>query len=256
MIRNLMSNVARAVVRSPDRAWTVPRGQRVYAIGDIHGRLDLLSELVDAIDRDDAARGAGRTTRIFLGDFVDRGPDSRGVIEFLLRYAGNGNECVFLSGNHDDTFLRAASGDYQAASLLHRMGGRETAMSYAITPEEYAAGNFADLAALFAERVPTEHLAFLHALRMWHRVGDFVFVHAGIRPGKPMEEQGVADLHWIRGGFLDHDGCHGMIVVHGHTISDEVEICSNRIGIDTGAYRSGRLTALGLEGATRWILST
>jgi serine/threonine protein phosphatase 1 len=238
------------------RTWTAPAGTRVYAVGDIHGRLDLLEKLFRLIDADDAGREAARTILIFLGDYVDRGSDSRGVIEFLLQCEASDLECIFLGGNHDEVFARAAAGEERAASTLHRMGGRETALSYGITAEEYDRGSFGNLAELLRERVPATHVAFLRKLAEWYQIGDYIFVHAGIRPGTPMRDQQSGDLRWIRREFLDHSACHGAMIVHGHTVTDEPDSRSNRIGIDTGAYQSGKLTAIGLEGGERWILST
>ena len=238
------------------REWTIPEGRRVYVVGDVHGRLDLLERLFAQIEQDDAGRPAARRTLVLLGDLVDRGPDSRGVIEFLMARAAAGEDCLFLGGNHDELFVRAAQGERDAAARLHRMGGRETALSYGITAEEYGYGTFDDLAELLLRRVPREHVAFLRSFKDWSRIGDYVFVHAGIRPGKPMAEQSPGDLRWIRNDFLDFVPCHGMMVVHGHTVTEEPDLRANRIGIDTGAFRSGKLTALGLEGADRWIFST
>ena len=178
------------------------------------------------------------------------------VIEFLLQLEKSGLSCIFLGGNHDEVFALAASGSRDGASSLHRMGGRDTALSYGITAEEYDRGSFEDLAALFARRVPPEHVRFVRAFRDWYQLGDYVFVHAGIRPNQPMRDQRPADLRWIRSSFLDHGDSHGFMVVHGHTITETPDIRSNRIGIDTGAFQSGKLTALGLEGADRWLLST
>ena len=239
-----------------DRPWLIPDGRRVYAIGDIHGRLDLLLDLTQQINRDDAGREAARTTLVFLGDLVDRGPDSREVVEFLIAFSEAGCDCVFLAGNHDDVFLRAVTGERAALPRLHAMGGRETAFSYGITAEEYDLGSFEDLGKLLAARVPARHVKFLGAMCDWHRIGDYVFVHAGIRPGRTMDEQVPGDLMWIRSAFLDHGQCHGAMVVHGHTVSEEPVIRHNRIGIDTGAFRSGKLTALGLQGADSWLLTT
>jgi serine/threonine protein phosphatase 1 len=239
-----------------DRVWTIPPGRRVYAVGDIHGHLDLLDRLLASIEADDAARPPMRATLLFLGDLVDRGPDSRGVIDRLMRLPESGTECVFLSGNHDEVFARAAGGEREAMARLHRMGGRETALSYGITAEEYDRGSFEDLAALLHSRVPAEHVAFLRTLADSHQVGDYFFVHAGVRPRTPLRDQKPEHLRWIRDEFLSSRACHGAMVVHGHTVSEEVEMLPNRIGIDTGAFRTGRLTAIGLEGADRWLLTT
>ena len=241
--------------RAPS-AWSIAEGKRVYAIGDVHGRLDLLRALIARIEADDAARGPAATSIVFLGDLIDRGPESRGVVEFLMAYAASGADCVFLTGNHDEVFSRAASGEREAVSRLHQMGGRATAISYGIAEAEYDAGSYGDLAALLRERVPQEHIAFIRSFRDWCQIGDYVFVHAGIRPGKPMAEQTTGDMRWIRSGFLDSARCHGAMIVHGHTVTDEPDVQPNRIGIDTGAFRTGRLTALGLEGTERWLLST
>ncbi|MDB5682910.1 MAG: serine/threonine protein phosphatase [Sphingomonas bacterium] len=246
----------RSAEPAAERAWTIPAGRRVYAVGDIHGRLDLTEQLIGMIEQDDAERGAAETMIVFLGDLVDRGPDSCGVIDFLMRYREGPRECVFLAGNHDEIFARAASGDREAAATLHRMGGRETALSYGISGEEYDRGDYGDLAALLAERVPAAHTRFMRSWPDWHQIGDYVFVHAGIKPDRPMSEQRPGDLRWIRSAFLGHEECHGIMVVHGHTITEGPDIRSNRIGIDTGAYRTGKLTALGLEGSERWMLST
>jgi serine/threonine protein phosphatase 1 len=255
----LASKVLKALApRSREVAplWSVGAGKRVYAIGDIHGRLDLLRHLVEEIERDNAARGAMASVLVFLGDYVDRGPDSRGVIEHLLSLSKAGVECVFLAGNHDAVFLRAAEGAAEAASRLHRMDGFSTALSYGISAEQYDQGGFEALGQLYQALVPREHVAFLSAARNWHRIGDYLFVHAGIRPGVPLRDQVSEDLHWIRAPFLNWEKSFGMMVVHGHTITVTPDIRLNRIGIDTGAYKSGMLTALGLEGTERWFLST
>jgi serine/threonine protein phosphatase 1 len=252
MVRSLRARFA----ARPDRAPAIPDGQRVYAIGDVHGRADLLHALIALIRADDADRPAAETSVVVLGDLVDRGPDSRGVIDLLLDDSIAPMKLVVLGGNHDEVFVRVLNGEREAVSALHRMGGRATALSYGVSEEEYDRGSYGDLGQLMIDRVPAGHAAFLRSLREWHRVGDYVFVHAGIRPGKPMEEQLPADMRWIRSVFLDHAGDHGAMIVHGHTITDEPHLGRNRIGIDTGAYASGRLTAIGLEGTDRWLLST
>lgn len=254
--RLLKACIPRSGVVAQDRAWIVPDGRRVYAVGDVHGRLDLLRDLTGQIACDDAARAPAQTTIVFLGDLVDRGPDSCGVVEFLMNFAEQVPDCVLLGGNHDDVFVRAVDGEHEAVSLLHRIGGRETALSYGIAADEYDRGTFADLGVLLKERVPRAHVAFLRSFNEWHRIGDYLFVHAGIRPGVAMGEQRPSDLRWIRRGFLDHAECHGMMIVHGHTVTDEPEFKTNRIGIDTGAFKSGKLTAVGLESTGRWLLST
>jgi serine/threonine protein phosphatase 1 len=238
------------------RAHHVPVGRRVYAIGDIHGRLDLLEILLEAIASDGASRPAAATTMIFLGDLIDRGPDSASVVERLLQFSKAGLDARFLMGNHEEVFLRALKGDLRALRLLIRIGGRETIFSYGIGPEDYRNLDFEDLAALLKEKVPAEHVEFLSSFERWIEVGDYLFVHAGLRPGVALADQSSSDLRWIRDDFLRHRDSFGKLVVHGHSISDEVDVRSNRIGIDTGAFASGRLTALGLEKDSRWFLST
>lgn len=234
----------------------LPAGRRVYAVGDIHGRRDLLDALLVRIEADIAARGPADTLVIFLGDLIDRGPESRGVVDRLIEYGRGPIATRFLMGNHEEVFLRALSGDLKALRFLIRIGGRETILSYGITEENYRALDFEDLMGRVRAKVPAEHIAFLSGFERWVEAGDYLFVHAGIRPGVPLEEQAGADLRWIRDDFLRHRDTFGRIVVHGHSITQDVDIRPNRIGIDTGAYASGRLTALGLEGGERWFLAT
>lgn len=235
---------------------SVPHGERVYSIGDIHGRLDLVEELIAAVDADDAARGPANTTLVFLGDLIDRGPDSRGVVERLRQLSLERPQTRFIGGNHEQVFLRAVGGDAKATRFLVRIGGRPTILSYGIGETEYEEMEYSALTERLAELVPAEHVAFLSSFEQWVEVGDYLFVHAGLRPGVPIEQQSPEDLRWIRDEFLNCRSSFGRLVVHGHTVTEDVEIRSNRIGIDTGAYQSGRLTALGLEGSDRWFLST
>lgn len=234
--------------------WSLPEGRRVYAVGDIHGRLDLLDPLLAQIEADDAQRGEADTLVIFLGDLVDRGPDSRGVVERLLDYSRGPRNARFLLGNHEQVFLRAASGDARATRHLIRMGGDATILSYGISREELRGLDYQELTAAFAARVPQEHCDFLSGFERRIAIGDYLFVHAGVRPGVPVDEQADTDLCWIREDFLLHRGDFGHCVVHGHTPTEKVEFRSNRIGVDTGAFASGRLTALGLEGHSQWVL--
>jgi serine/threonine protein phosphatase 1 len=252
----LMRSLRLHFVAPAKRMARVPEGQRVYAVGDIHGCLDLLVRLTEMIREDDAARPSANTTIVFLGDLVDRGPDSRGVIDFLQSDRLAPMAAVVLGGNHDEVLVRVLAGERDAVSALHRMGGRATALSYGISADEYDRGTFDDLTGLLIERVPPDHASFLRSLREWYAIGDYVFVHAGIRPGTPMNEQKAKDMRWIRDPFLNHAGDHGAVIVHGHTITGDAQLGLNRISIDTGAYASRKLTALGLQGAERWLLST
>lgn len=242
--------------RNTASSYRIPPGRRIYAIGDIHGRLDLLDDLLERIDEDDRQRGAADTALIFLGDLIDRGPSSSGVIDRLISLRETPQEIRFLMGNHEEVFLLASQGDVKAMRLFVRIGGMETILSYGITEEEYRATDFETLTELFARRVPVEHVSFVSSFEDYVEVGDYLFVHAGIRPGIPIEAQTPSDLRWIRDEFLRHGGDHGRRVVHGHSVRVDVEPKSNRIGIDTGAYASNRLSAVGLEGDQHWFLST
>jgi serine/threonine protein phosphatase 1 len=238
----------------PQLPGAVPVGQRLYAIGDIHGRLDLLEQLLAQIEADDAQRDAAQTTLIFLGDLIDRGPESAQVVERVLQLQRTRGDVRLLIGNHEEIFLLALTGNMEALRFLTRIGGRETILSYGVTAAEYDSFDYAELMATFMARVPAEHRAFLEGAEDMIIIGDYAFVHAGIRPEIPLAEQMIKDLRWIRGEFLTHRKPFERIIVHGHTITDEVDWAANRIGIDTGAFASGRLSALGLEGTHQWLI--
>ncbi|VXC90513.1 metallophosphoesterase family protein [Sphingomonas sp. AX6] len=235
----------------------IPDGQRVYAIGDIHGCDDQLADLLARIDADDQARGGAPALLVFLGDLVDRGPKSAQVVQRLIDLQQTRGNCRFLSGNHEEVFVRALSGDLRTLRFFIRIGGDATLKSYGISEAEYRDADYADLLALAQQRVPPAHLTFIDSFEQIIRIGDYVFVHAGIRPDVALDDQKTSDLRWIREEFLEVDeyGIDGVII-HGHTIFDTVSYGRNRIGIDTGAYAGGPLTALGLENAERWILQT
>lgn len=242
--------------RSAAPAPAVPAGRRVYAVGDVHGCLDELDRLLAMIEADDAARGDAETTLIFIGDLIDRGPASAQVIERLRLLAGSGRDVRFLAGNHEEVFAAALAGDAKAVRLFCRIGGRETALSYGIDATQYERADYEELAPLLATHVPVSHRAFLERLEDMIVLGGYVFVHAGVRPETDLDAQDTVDLRWIRSCFLDHDRPLAKMVVHGHTIAPDVERRAHRIGIDTGAYMTGTLTALGLEGTASWQLQT
>lgn len=232
-----------------------PRGCRVYAIGDVHGRLDLLTGLLAQIEDDAAGRPAARTLVVFLGDLVDRGPDSAGVLELLRRYRPAEIEPVFLTGNHEEVMLRLLGGE--RGGLLDRwlrFGGVQTLASYGVEAAALRQLPEHDGLEQLIEAVPPEHAAFLSSFADTFRFGGYLLVHAGIKPGVALHGQTQEDLHWIREPFISDTRDHGFTVVHGHTISEEVRERANRIGIDTGAYRTGVLTAIGIEGGSRWYL--
>ena len=232
-----------------------PLGCRAYAVGDVHGRLDLLRPLLRRIEEDSDARPDARTLVVFLGDLVDRGPDSAGVLEFLRHYRPATIEPVFLFGNHEEVMLRVLGGE--RAGLLDRWlryGGKETLASYGIAPS--LLNDLPEREALeqVIEAVPPAHVAFLESFADTFSFGDYLLVHAGLRPGVALHSQTQEDLHWIREPFLTDSRDHGQLVVHGHTIVDQVEERPNRLAIDTGAYRSGLLTAIGIQGDQRWLI--
>lgn len=230
----------------------IPAGQRVYAVGDIHGRLDLFEALIAAIEEDDAIAGPAETTVILLGDLVDRGPDSAGVVARACEWQRQ-RKVRILAGNHEEMFLKSFE---KIETLRHflRFGGRETVLSYGIGREAYQKASMEDVQAMMERTVPAEDRRFIEGFEDMIAIGDYLFVHAGISPDVPLEEQRRQDLRWIREPFLSHPEPFGPVVVHGHTICDDPEDHGNRIGVDTGAYISGRLTALVLEGAKRRYL--
>lgn len=241
---------------APSLIGRAPAGQRIYAIGDIHGRLDLLNSLMTKIEADDAKRPPADVKIIFLGDLIDRGPSSAEVVERAKEIAAGPWNCQFLLGNHEEVFLKALGGDMKALAFFVRIGGRETILSYGVSEAEYRDSDFPQLHALLSERVPESHRAFLGGFEDLIVLGDYAFVHAGVRPGQALDSQRPSDLRWIRHEFLDHRDGFEKIIVHGHTIFDEVETRPHRIGLDTGAYSSGKLSAMGFEAADRWLLDT
>jgi len=242
--------------REQRREPSVPAGYRIYAVGDVHGRDDLLAELLARIERDSASRAPARQVLVFLGDVIDRGPGSAQVVEMLRTYRRPGVRLVFLTGNHEEVLLRILDGEEGLVADWLRFGGAECMRSYGVDPRRLKRTSPARAVATIRSAIPQADQAFLRGFDDTFRAGDYLFVHAGIRPGVPIAEQAQLDLRWIREPFLKAATDHGFIVVHGHTISEEVEERPNRIGVDTGAYRTGILTALALEGPDRWFLQT
>ena len=231
-------------------------GARAYAIGDSHGRLDLLNLLLAKVEADIAARPNKRNFIIFLGDLVDRGSDSAGVVERLRTYRPDDARTIFLAGNHEEVLLNILNGDASILPSWLKFGGAECAQSYGLEPDSLRQIEEGAAADLVRAKVPRAHREFLESFGDTFSFGDYLFVHAGIRPGVELDLQAQSDLRWIREAFLFDETDHGFVVVHGHTISPDVEVRDNRIGIDTGAYATGRLTALVLEGGARRYLST
>lgn len=239
----------------PGRPPRAPDGVRIYAIGDVHGRLDLLETLSEMIARDLSASPVPSAVEMFLGDYVDRGPHSRQVIEWLIDAPPIGTERICLMGNHETLLLGALSDTEQMTTWLYN-GADTTLASYRAVPDLGPAGVAESARAAFAAALPQAHRTFLEALPRFHVAGDYLFVHAGLRPGRPLAEQRPEDLVWIREPFLRSDADHGYVVIHGHTPVAEPEIRRNRIDIDTGAVFSGHLTCLVLEDEQRRFLQT
>ena len=235
----------------------VPAAERVYAIGDVHGRLDLFIALMDRICRDSAARKPARVRVIFLGDLIDRGPESAGVIDRCMDYGRRFPGFEVLKGNHEGLMEHALDGNLSAVTLWMRQGGDNALASWGVPREVIDQGSPADLVEAARQHIDPDVVAWIKTRPYTAQIGDYLFVHAGIRPGVPLSRQIPEDLMWIRNEFLTSDDDHAMIVVHGHSITDEgVQMHANRIGIDTGAYRSNVLTALALEGEDRWLIAT
>jgi len=232
-------------------------GRQIYAIGDVHGRADLLRDLLETVRADaDARRGDQPPLIIFLGDYVDRGADSAGVVEQILELKRDARFQVrALKGNHEQALLRFLD-EATFGPVWAQHGGVATLQSYGVEPPENTLDPDAwePARARLEALVPSSHRLFYCGLELAIVLGDFAFVHAGVRPGVPLERQSETDLLWIRGEFLRAPGPFGKIIVHGHTPRREVQITKHRMGIDTGAYYSGILTALRLDGSEPFVL--
>jgi len=223
----------------------MPDGVCVYAFGDVHGRADLLERLFEKVEADIAEHAADqKIILIFLGDYIDRGFQSRDVIDFLLSERVTRHQCIYLKGNHEEALLKFMN-DPSFGPRWAGYGGLETLTSYSVRPPRIrTVGDEWTLACdALNEAMPREHVRFLNALEISATIGDYVFVHAGLKPGKPIEEQVEQDALWIRDEFLNETSSFGAIVVHGHTPISAPYRDYRRIGIDTGAYLSGKLTA-------------
>lgn len=253
MLRRLFGAAAKA---TPGR---VPAGQAAYAIGDVHGRLDLLEDLLSRISEDARRHHADQArSLVFLGDYIDRGSESRGVVERLLDDPMPGFAKVFLMGNHEEAMLAFLEGLSDGLDWLS-FGGLETLMSYGVPLRAFPRDEDSVLALrqALAEAVPQSHVDFFTSCTLHHSIGDYLFVHAGVRPGIALERQSPTDMMWIRDDFLRSKvPLPGRVVVHGHSICDLPQNRERRINIDTGAFVSGRLTSLVLRDSERRFLST
>lgn len=236
-----------------------PDGQCIYAIGDVHGRCDLLEQLIDQIDEDSQSLPEGtKRVLVFLGDYIDRGLQSKGVIEFLLSDRMQRFERVFLMGNHEEALLRFLN-DVNFGKQWVRYGGAETLYSYGLQPPQNSRAAMQSHEAMetykrawdtvwteFRNRLPDKHLKFYQNLQHYYITGDYLFVHAGLRPGEALENQTVRDMLWIREEFLEAPDQFPQVIVHGHTPTDDIFRDNRRIGLDTGAFISGKLSAVRL----------
>ncbi|WP_024512517.1 metallophosphoesterase family protein [Bradyrhizobium sp. ARR65] len=236
-----------------DSSLTLTDDIRIYVIGDIHGRSDLLDKIADLIKQDLADRPAAEALTVTLGDYVDRGPDSRGVLDRLTRNAFP-TPYVPLKGNHEE-MLQLFLMDPEIGADWRRWGGLETIQSYGVAVSTLMVGRGIEEASrAFRAAVPDEHVAFLSSLKLSISAGRYFLCHAGVRPGIPLDQQRPTDLLWIRDEFLSSKINFGKIIIHGHSPVEEPEILPNRINLDTGAFASGRLSCLVLEGDARRCL--
>jgi serine/threonine protein phosphatase 1 len=220
---------------------------RIYAVGDVHGRADVLAELFVLIDQDLKARPTPQSIEVFLGDYIDRGPHSRQVLDLLIARQRQ-HFAVFLKGNHEACACEVLSDPSRLSAWVH-IGGVNTLLSYGVQPSGCDNNKQAQqTAAAFRLALPNTHYHFLQRLALSFSCGNYFFVHAGVRPGIPLVRQSEQDLLWIRDDFLLHEEDFGKVVVHGHSPTNLPDIRPNRINIDTGAYATGRLTCLVLEG--------
>ena len=262
------AEVSSAVPASISRITTAPQGECIYAIGDIHGRCDLLERLIVEIEQDAANLPEGtRATIVFLGDYIDRGLQSRDVIELLLSDRLSAFETIFLMGNHEEALLKFLE-DESFGSQWVRYGGGETLYSYGFQPPNTrgslgsheamatARSAWSKLWTAFRDRMPPEHLEFYQSLKPYHAAGDYLFVHAGLRPDVDMNEQSTRDMLWIRDEFLDDTRQFSHLIVHGHTPAETVYRDNRRIGLDTGAFLSGKLSAARFFGEDVTFLTT
>ncbi len=264
---NMLAKMASPMQRAPGferRRWgfwhkkkiiSIPEGMRVYAVGDIHGCAKLLDRLTAIIVQDSQAASVQRQI-VYLGDYVDRGPDSKGVIERLLAPPPEGFLVQHLRGNHDQMMLDFLT-DPAVFSIWKSFGAQETLMSYGVLPPRFDdVAAFEEARDRLAEALPQAHLQFLQALPLSVTIGGYFFAHAGVHPGIALHDQVPEDLLWIRDEFLNSTQDFGTVIVHGHSPTEEPVRRPNRIGVDTGAYATGRLTCVVLQGTSSRFLHT
>ena len=236
--------------------FSVPENTRIYCIGDIHGRDDLLIDLHGMILLD-SAEFIGEKIVVYLGDYIDRGLHSKKVVDHLINAPLNGFESIYLRGNHEQVLLDFLNHDPNIASQWFNFGGQSTVLSYGVSIAGIPFGDkLKQLQHDLADKIPADHLSFFTQLKYSFELGDYFFVHAGVKPKVALNRQNVMDMMWIRDEFLNSKFRHEKMIVHGHSVVELPEEKANRIAIDTGAYTSGRLTCLVLEGEQRRFLQT
>ncbi|MGA1343748.1 MAG: metallophosphoesterase family protein [Hyphomonas sp.] len=243
----------------PEQKTARPRGspgKRLYAIGDVHGCQDELVRLLSLVEADHAARPKRPCHIVFLGDLIDRGPASAGVVRQLRERPPAFADVHFIRGNHEEMMVRALTGEPEQIADWLRHGGQSCALSYGVDPSILAETDPLRLEHNLLSHIPEADIRFLAGFVDQVRFGDYLLVHAGLRPGIPISAQSGRDLRWIRAEFLESEVRHEAVVVHGHTITETVEMRPNRIGLDTGAYRTGVLSALRIEEDETSILMT
>lgn len=245
---------SRGAARSARKAG---KGERIYAIGDIHGRYDLLRDLMRRIEAHSRGLPNPEVLHIvLLGDVVDRGPDSAKILKYLHEWTKHATGQVMLLGNHEEMMLRAHAGDARVIRAWLKVGGRETLESFGLTVKAEEEIVTPPLVASVREALPDELMKFVGSWPLTARSGDYYFCHAGVKPNVSLEKQTKKDLIWIRDEFLGSPVDHGAVVVHGHSITPSIDLKPNRVGIDTGAYFTGVLTAIYVEGQEMDFLST
>lgn len=236
--------------------YQLPDGERVYAIGDIHGSLQPLLALHELLAEDRSMFPVTRATLVYLGDYVDRGAESAEVLDLVLEQPKWADRVVRLLGNHEEMFLDFLTGGPRSDVFVFN-GGVQTLASYGfMAPMPWSRTTRQAIAETANEHLPAAHRALLESKAYFERIGQFYFCHAGIQPGKRLDEQKPDDLKWIRREFLDTTDDFGVYVVHGHTTVPDADLRGNRLGIDTGAYRTGRLTAAAIEGNRIRLITT
>jgi serine/threonine protein phosphatase 1 len=244
--------------------WKTGRGgasainpERVFAIGDVHGRFDLFRQLINQLARQNATRPPANTQMVLLGNIVDHGPDAARMVQGCMRITAANDSLVVLKGNHEDMMAEALSGNLAVYSHWLDLGGRETLLSWGVDASVASGLATIENLSAAAQTVGDDVIEWLTNLPLHHRYGPYLFVHAGIRPGIALDDQEPDDLMWIQDDFLNSQVPHGFIIVHGHSATEDGPVFRlNRIGIDTGAFKTGRLTALGIDGEETWTLST